>query len=169
MGEPDIVVPPDGGFGSMLQDVAAGAELRRGGGELEIFQPFFGGSQIVAGTAGQLSPDGNFVLTHFGDGRPAAFDARSGTPEVYWFDQDETPVTAAFTLEGRVVWVVDSPDGTFGLYECQVSRTNLSSSRPESEPCTPRVDLGEAPLLAGTQPGLAPTSTVVDSVTASAD
>ena len=101
------------------------------------------------------------MLTHFGDGRPAAYDARSGTPEVNWFDESEIPVTAAFTLEGRVVWVVDSPDGTLGLYECQVSRANLSSSRPESEPCTPRVDLGEIPVLAGIQPGLASTSEAV--------
>ncbi len=168
MSEPDLVVPPDGGFGSMLQDVSAGAELRRGGGELEVFQPFVGENLVVDGTAGQLSPDGNFVLTHFGDGRPAAYDARSGTPEVNWFKVGETPVTAAFTVEGRVVWVVASPDGTLGMYECQVSRANLSSSRVESEPCTPRFDLDAMPILAGIQPGLAPTS-AVDSVSASGD
>ena len=91
MSEPDLVVPPDGGFGSMLQDVSAGAELRRGGGELEVFQPFVSESMVVPGTAGQLSPDGDCVLSHFGDGRPAAYDARSGTPEGNWFKVGETP------------------------------------------------------------------------------
>ena len=156
--EPDVVDPPDGGFGSMLQDVSAGAELRRVGGRLAVFQPFYGEPYDVPGTTGQLSRDGNYVLTQDGDGQATTYDARSGAPEAAWFDRAWTPLAASFTADGRIVWVMDSHDGSLGLYECQASRANLSSSRVESEPCTQRFDLDAMPILAGIQPGLAPTS-----------
>ena len=139
----------------MLQDVSAGAELRRGGATLDIFQPFVGAPNEVPGTSGQLSPDGNYVLTHSGDGRPSAYDARSGAPEASWFDDSWTPLAATFTAEGRIVWVVDSHDGSLGLYECQSSMSYIDSFDPQNEPCTARVELGTMPVLAGVQPGLA--------------
>ena len=152
--DPVQVATPEGAFGSMLQDVSAGAELRRGGATLDIFQPFVGAPNEVPGTSGQLSPDGNYVLTHSGDGRPSTYDARSGAPEASWFDDSWTPLAATFTAEGRVVWVVDSHDGTLGLYECQSSMRYIDSFDPQNEPCTVRVDLGTMPVLAGVQPGL---------------
>jgi DNA-directed RNA polymerase specialized sigma24 family protein len=163
--DPVQVATPDGAFGSMLQDVSAGAELRRGGATLDIFQPFVGAPNEVPGTSGQLSPDGNYVLTHSGDGRPSTYDARSGAPEASWFDAGWTPLAATFTAEGRIVWVVDSHDGSLGLYECQSSQAYIDSFDPQNEPCTVRVELGTMPVLAGVQPGLVDT-TVVESVSA---
>jgi hypothetical protein len=64
--------------------------------------------------------------------------------------------------------VVDSHDGSLGLYECQSSRNNINSFDTASEPCTARVDLGTEPVLAGVEPGLVG-STVVESVSATSD
>ena len=164
--DPVQVATPDGAFGSMLQDVSAGAELRRGGATLDIFQPFVGAPNEVPGTSGQLSPDGNFVLTHSGDGRPSPYDARSGAPEASWFDDSWTPLAATFTAEGRIVWVVDSHDGSLGLYECQSSRNYIDSFDPARTSRAPRGSTSAPmPVLAGVQPGLVGT-TVVESVSA---
>ena len=151
------VAPPEGGFGSVLLDVASGAELRLDSGVLSVVQPFFNVSRQVPGASGQLSRDGNYVLTHSGDGHPAAYDARSGDPQGTWFsDGTWTPVAAAWTEAGRVVWVVDSHDGrSYGMYECQPSKDWVDSFDPGSSPCTQRVDVDSLPVLAGTQPGLA--------------
>ena len=105
------------------------------------------------------------MITHSGDGRPSAYVARSGAPEASWFDDSWTPLAATFTGEGRIVWVVDSHDGSLGLYECQSSQAYIDSFDPQNEPCTVRVELGTMPVLAGVQPGLVGT-TVVESVSA---
>ena len=105
---------------------------------------------------GQLSRDGNFVLTHSGDGHPAAYDARSGDPQGTWFsDGTWTPVAAAWTEADRVVWVVAVT--TAGLRDVR-ARAVQGLGRlvdPGSSPCTQRVDVDSLPVLAGTQPGLA--------------
>ena len=51
------------------------------------------------------------------------------------------------------MWVVDSHDGTFGLYECQASKQYINSMNPDQEPCTPRLDVDGVPVLAGVPPG----------------
>jgi hypothetical protein len=151
---PVRVVPPEGSDASVLQDVSSGAELRSDDGSLSVVQPFFSVTRYVPGTWGQLSPDGHYVLTHFGDGRPAVYDVRSGEPQGTFFEEDWTPVAAAFTGEGRIVWLVDSHDGSYGLYECQSSPYEINWFDLDAEPCTQRVDVGEPPVLAGVAPGL---------------
>ncbi len=146
---------PESGPGSQLVDVAAGAEMRLRDGVLTIEQPFFSISRQVPGLTGQLSPDGNFVLTRVGEGPPAAYDARSGVPQGTWFQEGWTPVAAAFTPVGRAVWIVADAQGELALYECQVAKRYINSFDPDAEPCTPRTDLGDhLPVLAGTEPGL---------------
>ena len=153
-GAPVLVDPPEGSHASVLLDVSSGAELRSDDGALSVVQPFFSLTRYVPGTRGQLSPDGNYVLTHFGDGRPAVYDSRSGEPQGTFFKEGWTPLAAAFTGEGRIVWVVESPPGSVGLYECQSSPDYINSFDPGAEPCTPPVNVGEPPVLAGTAPGL---------------
>jgi DNA-directed RNA polymerase specialized sigma24 family protein len=148
------VETPEGAEGSAIKDVSSGAELRLNHGALSIVQPFFNVSIGVPGTDGQLSPDGNYALTHVGDGSLAVYDSRSGDPMGTWFDRSWSPVAAAFTLEGRAVWVVDTGDGSYGMFDCQVSKRFIDSFYPETEPCTERLDIGALPLLAGTEPGL---------------
>ena len=138
----------------MLQDVSAGAELRRDGGQLDIVQPFFGAPNEVPGTTGQLSPDGNFVLTHDGDGRPSSYDVRDGGAEATWFDDRRgRRVAATFTVEGRIAWVVDSHDGSFGLYECQRRRDYINSFDPQASRAPARRPRRRAHAR-GDQPGL---------------
>jgi DNA-directed RNA polymerase specialized sigma24 family protein len=147
---PHEVDPPQDAFGSVLVDVASGSELRSRRGTLSVVHPFFSIAPEVPGLTGRLSPDGNFVLTEVGGGRVELFDTRSGDRDGGWFDRwGWTPVAGAFTVDGRVVWVVDSHDGGYGLYECQASRHYINSFNPESEPCTQRFDLDGVPLLAG--------------------
>jgi hypothetical protein len=152
---PDVVEVPEGAFGSALVDVAAGSELRSDGGVLSIVPAFFSLAREVPGTTGQLSPDGNFVITGAGE-RLELFDTRSGEPDGGWFDELAwTPVAGAFTVDGRAVWVVDSHDGGgFGLYQCLSSREHVDSFNPDEEPCTQRLDVDGVPILAGEQPGL---------------
>jgi len=152
---PGKVNPPEGGYASVLQHVSSGAELRRDDGLLSIVQPFFSLSIEVPGTVGQLSPDGNYVLTDTGGGRVDLFDTRSGERDGRWFDERGwTPIAGTFTVEGRVVWVVDSYDDSYGLYECQASMRFLNSFEPETEPCTQRLDVDGVPVLAGVRLGL---------------
>ena len=132
--------------------------MRLDNGALTVVQPFFSMSVPIPGAAGQLSPDGNYALTHDGDGRPAAYDVRSGDPQGTRFVEDWTPVEAAFTLEGRAVWVVQIDDASYGMFDCQVSRRFINSFDPDTEPCTPRIEMGEPPLLAGMEPGLVPSA-----------
>jgi hypothetical protein len=156
--DPIQIARPLGGFASVLLDVSSGTRLRDDDG-LSAAQPLFNLVRDIPGTNGQLSPDGNFVLTHSGDGRPSLYDVRTGDEDGTWFDaKGWTPVAAAFTTEGRVVWVVDTQDGSYGLFECQASMDYINSMNPGSEPCTQRYDLDGIPVLAGIQPGLAPTS-----------
>jgi hypothetical protein len=154
---PIQIARPLAGVGSSLLDVSSGSKLRDNRG-LQVEQPLFSLIQEVPGTNGQLSPDGNFVITLDG-GEPKLYDVRSGEQDGTWFDDhDWTPVSAAFTVEGRVVWVVDRHDGTFGLYECQASKDYINSMNPGSEPCTEGLDIDGVPVLGGIQPGLAPAS-----------
>jgi len=155
-----MVRPPYGAGGSTLLDVSAGAQLRDEAGTLGVVQPFFSITRDMPGTTGQLSPDGNYVITRAGEGAPAAYDARTGAPQGTWFKDGWTPVAAAFTTVGRVVWVVDDTAGARGMYECQVAMDYINSFDPSAEPCTPRTELGEElPVLAGVDPGLGPTAT----------
>ncbi|MEO6510091.1 MAG: hypothetical protein ABIO16_03805, partial [Nocardioides sp.] len=70
-----------------------------------------------------------------------------------WFPDDWVPVAAAFTNEGRAVWVV-SVDGSYSLIDCVVPRENVNSFDVGSEPCTQKVEVSGVPLLAGAEPGL---------------
>ena len=152
---PREVTPPEDGFASVLQHVSSGAEVRRDDGVVMVVQPLFSLSVVVPGTVGQLSPDGNFVLADVRRGRVELFDVRSGDQDGDWFaERGWTPVAAAFAVEGRVVWVVDSGDEGYGLYNCQASKRYLNSFEPDSEPCTERLDVDGVPVLAGEQPGL---------------
>jgi DNA-directed RNA polymerase specialized sigma24 family protein len=155
--DPVQIARPLGAFSSVLLDVSSGALLRDNHG-LDVVQPLFSLNQPIPGRSGQLSPDGNFALTHAGDGAPSLYDVRTGKEDGTWFDaKGWTPVAAAFTAEGRVVWVVDSHDGSYGLYECQASKDYINSMNPDAEPCSQRYDLDGIPILAGIEPGLAPT------------
>jgi hypothetical protein len=79
---------------------------------------------------------------------------RDGEVDGDWFVQNAwTPLAATFTGVGRVAWVVDRRDGTYGLYECQASRDYINSMDPDQEPCTQRFDLAGVPVLAGARPG----------------
>ncbi len=154
LGEPDKLPTPDGAFGSALLDVSSGTQLRSAGGGLRAIQSLSAVEKELPGSVGQLSNDGNFAVTRVGD-RVAMWDARSGTVDGDWFvEMGLTPVAAAFTEDGRVAWVVDRHDGSYGLYECQASRDYISSSAYESQPCTQRYDLDGVPVLAGAVPGL---------------
>jgi hypothetical protein len=154
LSEPDRLSVPEGAFGSALLDVSSGTQLRSARGVLDVIQPLYSVEKQVPGTVGQLSDDGNFVLTRVGD-HVAMTDARDGTPDGDWFsDQGWRPVAAAFTTEGRVTWVVDTLDGGYGLFECQASRDYINSMDPESQPCTQRYDIDAVPVLAGSVPGI---------------
>jgi hypothetical protein len=143
----------------VLLDVSSGAELRSNEDVLSVVHPYFNVHPEVPGTVGLLSSDGNFVLTRVAD-EVALYDARDAQLDGdwdTWVDRGWTTVAATFTVEGRVVWVVDSHDGTFGLYECQASKQYINSMNPDQEPCTQRLDVDGVPVLAGTPPGLVPT------------
>ena len=157
--EPRQVEPPEGYLASVLLDVSSGAELRSNEDALSVVHPYFNIHPEVPGTVGLLSPDGNFVLTRIAD-EVAMYDARDAKLDGdwdTWVDRGWTTVAATFTVEGRVVWVVDSHDGTFGLYECQASKQYINSMNPDQEPCTQRLDVDGVPVLAGTPPGLVTT------------
>jgi hypothetical protein len=152
---PGEVTPPEGAFGSALVDVSAGKQLRRDRNVLSVVQPFFSVARDVPGTVGQISPDGNHVITDVGGGRVELFSTTTGEPDGGWFDElGWTPVAGVFSVDGRVVWVVDSFDGGYGLYNCLASREHVDSFNPEEEPCTQRFDVDGVPLLANEQPGL---------------
>lgn len=148
---PQEVEVPEGYAGSVLLDVSSGSELRSDDGSMSVVHPFFNVHPPLAGTTGQLSPDGNFVLSDLGD-EVALYDARNGDLDGdwdTWVERGWTTVAATFTVEGRIVWVVDSHDGTFGLYECQASKQYINSMNPDQEPCTQRLDVDGVPVLAG--------------------
>jgi DNA-directed RNA polymerase specialized sigma24 family protein len=154
--EPQQVEPPEGFGGSVLIDVSSGSELRSEEGALSVVHPYFSIHPEIPGATGLLSPDGNFVLTRVGD-EVALYDARDAHLDGdwdTWVDRGWTTVAATFTVEGRVVWVVDSHDGSFGLYECQASKQYINSMNPDQEPCTQRLDIDGVPLLAGAPQGL---------------
>ena len=154
LSDPDELPVPEGAFGSALLDVSSGTQLRGSRGALDVIQPLYSVQKEVPGTVGQLSTDGNFVVTRVGD-RVTMWDAREGTVDGDWFvEKGWTPVAAAFTSQGRVAWVVDLHDGGYGLFECQASRDYINSMDPESQPCTQRFDVEGVPVLAGARPGL---------------
>lgn len=150
-------MPPTQGARGALVDISAGAELRDANGQLSVVQPFFSVTIDIPGSVGQLSPDGDFVLTRSSDGTVAAYDARSGKQQEPWFPADWTPVEAVFTSESRAIWVATVPDAKLALLDCQVSRGYVNSFDPTRNPCTQRLDLPAVPLLAGV-----PLSDVVD-------
>jgi hypothetical protein len=153
--DPTEVDPPEDGFASVLHHVSSGAQVRGDGGVLKVVQPLFSLSVEVPGTVGQLSPDGNFVLTDVAGGRIELFDVRTGKPDGDWFaGRGWPPVAAAFAVEGRVIWVVDSGEEGYGLYNCQASKRYLNSFYPDREPCTQRLDVEGVPVLAGEMQGL---------------
>jgi hypothetical protein len=119
-----------------------------------VVQPFFSVSRSVPGDSGQLSVDGNYVITRSGvSGPPSVYDARDGEYQEPWLDATiGTPVQAVFTSAGRIVWVLDTYDGSYGMYECQVSRDYVNSFDPDAEPCSRRIDTGEPPVLGSTGP-----------------
>ena len=154
LSEPQQVETPSGSFGSALLDVSSGSQLRWGRGVLSVVQPLAGTESRIPGVSGQLSADGNFVVTRLDD-RVGLWDARDGDADGDWFAANAwTPVAVAFTREGRVAWVVDRRDGTYGLYECQASRDYINSMDPDSQPCTEGYDVEAVPVLAGAAPGL---------------
>jgi hypothetical protein len=140
-----------------LADVAADVELREKLGVMTVMRPSVEAAPVVPGTSGQLSPDGRFVLTVGGPDGTAAYDSATGEPEGTWFLDDWTPMAAAFTSSGRVVWSV-SRVGSYSLIDCLVSRGYMNSFDVDSEPCRSRVDLHGVPLLAGRDPGLVPST-----------
>ena len=154
LGEPDLVEIPEGNFGSALIDASSGTQLRSSRGALVVIRPIDDTELELPGTVGQLSNDGNFVVSRLDD-QVAMWDARDGDIDGDWFAQNAwTPLAAAFTNVGRVAWVVDRHDGTYGLYECQASRDYINSTDPDSQPCTEGYDVDGVPVLAGAPPEL---------------
>jgi len=151
------VDPPLGGASGPLTDVAGDVQLWNGPGSLNVVRPGIVVTTRLPGTSGQLSPDGLFVLTVGRPGGPAAYSAATGEPTGTWFPDDWTPMAAAFTRTGRVVWSV-SRVGSYSLIDCLVSRGYVNSFAVDSEPCTHRVDLHGIPVLAGGEPGLVPST-----------
>jgi hypothetical protein len=150
---PNALPPPEGAYGSVLLDVKSGTQLRFGRGVLFVVQPLYSVEQDVPGSVGMLSPDGNFGVSRDGDS-VGGWSAKTGATDGDWFAVNQwTPVAGAFTTTSRVVWVVDSGDDSFGLYECQASRQYINSMNPDQEPCTQRFDVDGIPLLAGARPG----------------
>ena len=73
---------------SALLDVSSGAELRSDDGALSVVARRSSASTLeVPGTVGQLSPDGNFVLTDVGDGRPRCSTRATAQADGDWFDE----------------------------------------------------------------------------------
>lgn len=150
---PSVLEPPEGAFGSVLLDVKSGTQLRLRRGALSVVQPLYSVERDVPGSMGMLSPDGNFGVSRV-DGAVGSWSTRTGSRDGDWFSANHwTPVAAAFTTDSRVVWVVDSGDDSYGLYECQASRDYINSMNPDQEPCTQRLDVDGVPLLAGAKPG----------------
>ncbi len=162
VGSDELVVstvsPPVSGALGPLVDVAAEVQLwPQRGLSLTVVHPVDRAEVVVPGTSGQLSPDGRFVVTVGRPGGPAAYDAATGEAMGTWFPDDWTPMAAAFTSEGRVVWSV-SRVGSYTLIDCLVARGYVNSFAVDSEPCTPRLDLHGVPVLAGGEPGLVPST-----------
>jgi hypothetical protein len=63
-------------------------------------------------------------------------------------------VDATFTHDGRIVWVVDEHNGSFGLVDCQVQEEVNRAFDPNATHCEPQLDIGALPLLSDVQPGL---------------
>jgi hypothetical protein len=152
--EPGALAPPEGAFGSVLLDVKSGTQLRLARGVLSAVQPLYSVENDVPGSIGMLSPDGNFVISRVDDEGVQSWSTRTGSVDGDWFAANQwTPVAGAFASNNRVVWVVDSGDDSYGLYECQASRNYINSMNPDQEPCTQRLDVDGIPLLAGARPG----------------
>ncbi len=147
-------IPPEGLDRSRIVDVAAGVELRRQDGVLSVTLPFFSVTSPVPGVNGALSTDGNWVLAVDGDGVPTAYDARNGAQQGPWYDASWSAIGASFTQDGRVVWVVDEHNGSYGLVDCQVPEDVNRAFDPDAQHCEPQLDVGAVPLLADVRPGL---------------
>ena len=149
-GHPTVspVRPPEGLSSSRLVDVASGVELRAQDGQLTTTLPLFSVTVTVPGVTGILSGDGDWTLTRDADGVPTAYDVRDGSLQGPWFDASWTAVDAAFTHDGRIVWVVDEHNGSFGLVDCQVEEEVNMALHPDGEQCRPQLDVGALPLLA---------------------
>jgi hypothetical protein len=131
-------------------DISSGTELRIGGGGLTVTQPLFSLTTDLPGDRGRLSVDGNFAITAGTDNLPLVSDTRDGADQGTWFRKKWTPVVAAFSHQGRVVWVADDGDGTLGLFSCAAAKDFVDSFHPDSEPCTQVYDLTDTvPVLAG--------------------
>ena len=150
LGDPQTstVRPPEGLPSSHLVDVAAGVELRGQDGQLTTTLPFFSVTVTVPGITGILSSDGDWALTRGADGIPSAYDVRDGSLQGPWFDPAWTAVDAAFTHDGRIVWVADEHDGSYALVDCQVEEEVNMALHPDGEQCRPQLDVGALPLLA---------------------
>jgi hypothetical protein len=148
------VAPPEDLAASRIVDVAAGVELRRQDGVLSVTLPFFSVTSEVPGENGALSTDGNWVLAVDGDGVPTAYDARNGAQQGPWYDPSWSAVGATFTRDGRVVWVVDEHNGSYGLVDCQVPEDVNRAFDPDAQHCEPQLDVGAVPILADVRPGL---------------
>jgi hypothetical protein len=148
------VTPPEGLESSRIVDVAAGVELRRQDGVLTTTLPFFSVTSGIPGENGTLSTDGNWLLTVDADGVPTAYDARDGSQQGPWYDAAWTAVGATFTRDGRIVWVVDEHNGSFGLVDCQVPEQVNRAYDLNAQHCAPVLDVGAVPLLADVRPGL---------------
>ena len=122
-----------------------------------VFQPFVGDS------LGSPAPPVSSRPTATSCSRTSATAGRrrttpaSGAPEVNWFNERRDPVTAAFTARGARRLGRRQPRRPPRPLRVPGLASHINSSRPESEPCTARVDLDELPMLAGIQPGLVST------------
>ncbi len=144
------VATPEGDADSRLVDISSGAELRIGDGGLTLTQPLFSLTTDLPGDRGRLSVDGNFAITAGADDVPLVSDTRDGADQGAWFSKEWTPVAAAFSHQGRVVWVADDGDETLGLFSCAAAKDFVDSFHPDSEPCTQVYDLNDTvPVLAG--------------------
>ncbi len=152
------VRPVEGLEDSQLVDVSAGVELRRQDGQLSVTLPFFSVTTVVPGVSGALSNDGNWVLTVDDAGVPMVYDTRDGSQQGPWFRDAWSPVGASFTSDGRVVWIVDEHNGSYGLVDCQVQKEVNRAFDPNNRHCERQLDVGAVPVLAGIRPGLVPTS-----------
>jgi hypothetical protein len=146
--------PPEGLESSRLVDVASGVELRDQDSDLSTTLPFFSVTSALPGVSGNLSTDGNWVLTRGADGSIAAYDARNGAQQGPWYDASWTAVDATFTHDGRIVWVVDEHNGSYALVDCQVQEDVNRAFDPDATHCEPQLDIGALPLLADVEPGL---------------
>ncbi len=78
------------------------------------------------------------MLTRGADGSIAAYDARDGSQQGPWFDPAWTAVDATFTHDGRIVWVADEHNGSYGLVDCQVAGGRQPGPPPGRPPTASR-------------------------------